>query len=153
TWRKPAQGRVVELFDLGLDELQCGERFGPFSQQDQSLDGFFFVDPNPLLLLVDDDAALPVAQGAAKGHFAQPRQVPDDYALVADLFPRPKRPSLDELIDADRDVVRRADDDLPELTQALLFFCPQILDGVDRIAHAQDMLHRVAAAADQPQPS
>ena len=107
--QEPARG-PVQLLDLRLDGLERRQRVGPLAEHHEALDGIVLVDPDAVVLPLR-----PHRRGAAEDDPAESRLAADDDPLLADFLPGRDRPAFDDVLDADRDVVRRGEDDLPDL--------------------------------------
>ena len=74
-----------------------------------------------------------------------------DDAPLADILPGGERSALDDVLDADRHVVGRGDDDPADLGDAAALLRAEDVAGLDRVLHAQDALDRVVAPAQEAQ--
>ena len=142
-------GRVIEFVDLVTHRLQRGQRLLPFAKQHDPLHFVVFVDEHSRAVWVDDFPAFAVQQRSRDAHLPLSRLIADDNSPLADRFASTKRPPFDDMLNADRHVVRRVDDDLPNLTNAAFLFAAQVRGGFDGIGHAACDDHRVFAATDQ----
>src|SRR5207253_7382260 len=107
--------RLVELLDLRLDVAERGARFLPLAQDDDRLHLVVFVDPDRLAVRVLDLLAVLIVLGTAKADLAEAGLMADDDAAGARRLTGAQRAAVDDVVDANRLVVGRGQDDLANL--------------------------------------
>ena len=133
--------------DLGLDVFQGGQRLLALAQEHDAR--------HPVVLVVTDvvegkgRSRGPLAVGAPITDPPQPRLVADDHALFAGQLPWRKPSALDHVLDADRLVVDRGDDQAADFPDPAQFLRAEDGGGGGRALQPQHLVHRVQAAAKQ----
>ncbi len=145
--QQPAGCGVVDLRDLGLDVFQGGHRIRVLPHEHDAL--------HPVVIVVTDVFE---GQGRSRGPLLvgmvitdppQPREVADDHALFAGQLPREQPSPLDHVLDADRLVVDRGDDQAADFLDPAEFLRAEDGGGGGRALQSQHLVHRVQAAAKQ----
>ena len=133
--------------DLGLDVFQGGHRIRVLPHEHDAL--------HPVVFVVTDvfqgqgRSRRPLVVGMVITDPPQPRHVADDHALFAGQLPWEQPSPLDDVLDADRLVVDRGDDQAADFLDPAHFLRAEDGGGGGRALHRQHLVHRVQAAAKQ----
>ena len=131
--------------DLVLDVFQGGHRIGVLPHEHDALHLVVFVVTD--VFEGQGRSRRPLVVGTVITDPSQPRHVADDHTLFAGQLPWEEPSPLDDVVDADRLVVDRGDDQAADFLDPAQFLRAERGGGFGRALHRQHLVHRIQAAA------
>ncbi len=134
-----------------MDVGQGGPRLVAFAQQDDALDDFVVVLPNTASLGVANVAVLVVAHRDAPHHASEAGLMAHHHAFLVRQRSGPQRSAFNHVVDAHRHVVRGAQHNLPDFSDAAFFLRAEVIARGDGVFHAHRGFDRVLAHSQHAQ--
>ena len=139
--------RRVEVVDLGFNVAQGGQGLFVLAELNDALDGIIVV------LKVRGSGGIGFLPWTGHTDAAKPSLPSGNDANVRPLLAGRPGASVHDVVNTDRDVVRRGQDDLTKFLHSTCFLTPEMSTRCAWVVHRQRILHRVHAPTHKAQVS